>query len=143
MDQQNKVGWVVFIAISLSLLHQTICVKKRTSKSDSLNPSASRLARKSDAGSITADDACLSLFYDKNIGNDGIGFPTINTISPETVSRLKSVHPEYKKLPLELYKPCVEKMIICCVDIVCQRESDKKFLLFYRRDAPASNIWWW
>jgi len=101
--------------------------------------------------SVKADDDCLSLFYGHTEQTDGIlepirngsGFPIVNTISDDIVKSLKQTHEEYKKLPLQLYKQCVENMIIACVDIVCQRESDNKFLLFYRRDAPASNIWWW
>ena len=90
-----------------------------------------------------ADDNCQSLFYDENISEDGKGFPTIKSISNETIKQLKQIQPEYKKLPFQLYKQTVENLIVVCVDIICQRKSDSKLLLFYRRDSPASKIWWW
>lgn len=137
MDQNSKVtGWISFVTISLVAMYQTLSNDSNT-ENEVDKPTSNNISK------LSADDDCLSLFYEKNVGKNGTGFPKIRTINGDMVSQLKTVHPEYKKLPLELYKPCVEKMIICCVDIVCQRESDKKFLLFYRRDAPASNIWWW
>lgn len=92
---------------------------------------------------IPCDDNCLSLYYGKNIFPDGRGFPYVRTIDPSTIKALRSIHPEYRKIPTDIYKAVVENMVIVCVDIVCQRKSDNKILLFYRRDAPASNIWWW
>ena len=37
----------------------------------------------------------------------------------------------------------VEKLVICCVDVIAKRKSDNKLLLFLRRDKPAQGIWWW
>lgn len=89
------------------------------------------------------DDACLSLFYDKMPGPNGIGFPTLHACSESTTSSLITVQPEYRKLPSELYHHVVEKLPIVCVDVICRRRSDNKIVLFYRRDPPAANIWWW
>lgn len=33
-------------------------------------------------------------------------------------------------------------MVITCVDVILQRKVDSKVLIFYRRDAPAANIFW-
>jgi hypothetical protein len=92
---------------------------------------------------IPCDDNCLSLFYDKNIQPEGKGFPYVRTIESTKVKAMRVVYPEYRKISMDVYKSVVENMIIVCVDIVCQRKSDNKILLFYRRDAPAANIWWW
>lgn len=90
-----------------------------------------------------ADDDCQSLYYDTNILSDGRGIPNTGTLDAGQISALRSVRDEYKKLPFELYKTIVECMPIVCVDVVCQRKLDGKLLLFYRRDKPASHIWWW
>jgi len=91
---------------------------------------------------VEADDGCNSLFYDKVPGRDGSGFPEFNTTSPETMEMLRTVHPEYSRLPFELYKQAVECLPLVCVDVICIR-NDGRFLLFYRRDKPAANMWWW
>lgn len=94
---------------------------------------------------ICADDSCHSLYYAKlNAGDStGKGFPETKTISEDTIQFLTTVHPEYKRLDFDLYKGIVENMPIVCVDVLCQRGSDNRLLLFYRRDAPAAAIWWW
>jgi hypothetical protein len=91
----------------------------------------------------TADDDCQSLFYDLNVLSDGRGIPSTGTVSSETAKILTNTHDDYKRLPFELYKTVVECMPIVCVDVICKRKSDNKVLLFYRRDKPASAIWWW
>lgn len=90
-----------------------------------------------------ADDQCQSLFYDNHILPDGRGIPNCHTISAHDVQVLKAIRPDYRRLPMELYKNVVECMPIVCVDIICQRKSDHKMLLFYRRDKPAAHIFWW
>jgi 8-oxo-dGTP diphosphatase len=89
-----------------------------------------------------ADDDCNSLFYDTVPGQDGAGFPKIRTTSAETMTRLKTVQSEWARLPFDFYKRAVETLPIVCVDVICKR-ADGKILLFYRRDAPAANLWWW
>lgn len=91
-----------------------------------------------------ADDECNSLFYSKL--NDvqkisGCGFSSIQYDVTDR-NRMCVVHPEYSRLEYNLYKSVVENLVIVCVDIVCIRQCDKKLLLFYRRDPPASHIWW-
>eukprot|EP00428_Durinskia_dybowskii_P067113 CAMPEP_0170373462 /NCGR_PEP_ID=MMETSP0117_2-20130122/10082_1 /TAXON_ID=400756 /ORGANISM="Durinskia baltica, Strain CSIRO CS-38" /LENGTH=255 /DNA_ID=CAMNT_0010628355 /DNA_START=76 /DNA_END=843 /DNA_ORIENTATION=+ len=90
-----------------------------------------------------ADDDCQSLFYDL-LPEDckGKGFTSLRTTSTATIALLKKVHPEYSRLPFELYKQVVESLPIVCVDVICRR-NDGKILLFYRRDKPAASIWWW
>jgi len=41
-----------------------------------------------------------------------------------------------------MYKFAVEHLPIVCVDVIFQR-NDGKLLLFFRKDKPAANIWWW
>lgn len=90
-----------------------------------------------------ADDCCLSLYYDTNPAADGAGFSKVGTCSEETKKMMLTVRPEYKRLSADLYAQAVENLPIFCVDVMCRRKSDGKILLFYRRDKPASNIWWW
>lgn len=92
---------------------------------------------------LEADDDCHTLYYSKEIGPNGSGFPATKTISNECIAPQRKVHPEYRFLAKELYKEAVENLPIFCVDVVLQRKSDGKLLLFYRRDAPAASIWWW
>lgn len=91
----------------------------------------------------SSDDNCNSLYYGKQPGANGTGFPLLYDIDEETVNSMRVVHQEYSRLPFELYKSCVELLPICCVDVICKRRSDDKILLFYRRDKPAASIWWW
>lgn len=92
---------------------------------------------------VVADDDCMSLFYDElPPEKKGGGFSELNTTRPGTIARLKVIHPEYSKLPFSLYKQIVESIPIVCVDVICRRQ-DGMLLLFYRRDKPAANIWWW
>jgi hypothetical protein len=89
------------------------------------------------------DDDCFSLFYDRGCGTgNGSGFPTRNSCHDKVENDMRVVHEEYRLLPKDVYSKFVENMIIVCVDIICLRKSDNKVLLFYRRDKPASNIWW-
>jgi ADP-ribose pyrophosphatase YjhB (NUDIX family) len=91
-----------------------------------------------------ADDACHSLFYGDTPGADGTGFPDgVTNVSDTQIQRMTSVHGACVRLPTALYRDVVRSLPTVCVDIVCQRTSDKKILLFYRRDKPAANIWWW
>jgi ADP-ribose pyrophosphatase YjhB (NUDIX family) len=92
---------------------------------------------------IQGDDNCNSLFYGSLTAKDGSGFPQGMTIDNATVATLKTVHPEYTKLPMEMYKKSVECLPIVCVDVICRRKADGKLLLFFRRDKPAAGIWWW
>jgi ADP-ribose pyrophosphatase YjhB (NUDIX family) len=94
-------------------------------------------------GSHKADDDCFSLFYDKVPGDNGAGFSVGAPISSETTAQLRTIFPDYTRLPFDFYKFAVESLPIVCVDVVCKRSTDSKFLLFYRRDKPAANIWWW
>jgi ADP-ribose pyrophosphatase YjhB (NUDIX family) len=99
--------------------------------------------RKEKSKLIIAEDECMSLFYD-NLPREkkGSGFAELNTTSEDTVARLKTVHPEYAKIPEKQYKLIVESVPIVCIDVICRRQ-DGGILLFYRRDKPAANIWWW
>ena len=93
---------------------------------------------------IHGDDDCHSLFYAAETHPDGSGMTiTKRNVEDKQKKNLCTVQPEYIRLPFELYKQAVEKLPICCVDVMLQRKSDKKILLFYRRDKPANNIWWW
>lgn len=103
----------------------------------------SKDSKKSISSSSIADDNCLSLFYNKNIGVNGTGIPFTNTIESVDINNLKTTFSDYKRLDMDLYRNVVEKLPIVCVDVLCKRKSDNKLLLFYRRDAPAASIWWW
>mmetsp|Transcript_5633 Transcript_5633/g.5832 ORF Transcript_5633/g.5832 Transcript_5633/m.5832 type:complete len:275 (+) Transcript_5633:54-878(+) len=92
---------------------------------------------------IEGDDECFSLFYDKVPGEDGVGFPSCTTCSLSTKLALTTVYPEYRRLPNDIYSQVVEKLPLFCIDVICRRKCDGKIVLFYRRDNPASNIWWW
>lgn len=97
----------------------------------------------SKAKKLICDDQSNSLFYGKQIGEKGCGFPTTGTIDSSVVEQLTIVHPEYKRLAMDLYKSAVESLPIVCVDVICRNMKDKKLLLFFRKDKPASSIWWW
>ena len=60
----------------------------------------------------------------------------------EETDALCKVQPDYRMLPYDFYKEAVKSLIICCVDVIVQR-PDGRILLFYRRDNPAKDIWWW
>ena len=91
---------------------------------------------------ISADDDCHSLFYGAEPSEGGCGFPSVGTIDVGTVTRMCTIHNDYARLPFDFYKRAVESLPIVCVDVICKR-NDGKFLLFYRRDKPAANLWWW
>jgi ADP-ribose pyrophosphatase YjhB (NUDIX family) len=91
---------------------------------------------------IESDDSCNSLFYGDTLATAGHGFPSTKSINAEIVSNLTKVHKEYCRLPFDFYKNAVESLPILCVDVVCMRRSDRKILIFYRRDKPAAKIWW-
>ena len=89
-----------------------------------------------------SDDNCSSLFYNTNILESGRGLPYVKSCDEKEIVALTTVQPEYKKLSSDLYQKAVEYLPIVCVDVICQRKSDGKLLLFLRRDKPAANIWW-
>jgi len=98
------------------------------------------------AQEIECDDDFYSLFYSPSSSSSfpvGSGHPLTHTCDDATMRRLTTVHPEYRRLPLELYEQCVANLVIVCVDVILQRKSDRKLLLFLRRDPPAKGIWWW
>ena len=103
---------------------------------------ACALWRRQSSCQLKTDDDCFSLFYSDKISSEGKGFPWPNTVEKKEVRRLTSVHPEYVRLPEELYSGIVSNIPTVCVDVVCQREVDNKVLLFYRRDKPARGLWW-
>ena len=94
---------------------------------------------------LHGDDNCQSLFYGRDVESlpNGSGFPCDSIINSEVVQQMTTIHPDYRRLPMDFYKQAVENMIVVCVDVICQRKSDNKLLLFFRRDKPAANIWWW
>lgn len=53
------------------------------------------------------------------------------------------IHPFLLYNSQELYEQYVANLVIVCVDVILQRKSDRKLLLFLRRDPPARSIWWW
>ena len=95
------------------------------------------------------DDDCFSLFYDHwgYISSDlsprelGKGFPVRNSCRKEIENCMRTVRPEFRLVSKDLYSKIVEHMILVCVDVICLRKSDKKILLFFRRDKPASDTW--
>lgn len=97
------------------------------------------------------DDDCFSLFYDHwgYISNDsspreqGKGFPMRNSCRKEIETTMRTVHPEFRLVPKDLYSKIVEHIILVCVDVICLRKSDNKILLFFRRDKPASDTWFY
>ena len=99
--------------------------------------------RKSKLLTEDADDDFQSLFYPIKTLEDGRGVPETRTLDPEMVAQLSVVHNDYRFLPKDFYMRAVENMVITCVDVIVQRKSDKRILLFYRRDPPAKGIWWW
>lgn len=127
--QQDRVQGFVLGAVSASIVGFSIYLYLEFSRN-------ARLA-------VHADDEAHSMFYEITPpGGKGRGFPFLGTTKAETIARLKTVHTEYSRLPFEMYKSVVENLPICCVDVICRRQ-DGKLLLFYRRDKPANNIWWW
>jgi hypothetical protein len=132
-------GMVIGLMIILpSLIHAKRKYKKTKKLLKKRDDKILKLLRKNS----NADDNCNSLFYDTQPNDDGSGFPNINTCSIETINKLVTIQPEYKRLESKLYKSLVENMVVVCIDIVCQRKKDGKILLFYRRDPPASKTWW-
>ena len=95
------------------------------------------------SSSSTADDDCHSLYYDTNLQDEGKGLPFLNTCDVDVKESLFSVKPEYKFLDKRFYKQAVELLPTVCVDIIVQRQKDKKVLLLYRRDKPVAEVWWW
>jgi hypothetical protein len=89
-----------------------------------------------------SDDECNSLYYGCFPEGNGVGFPYLGTVDDRTIAKMQAIHPEYTRLPFDLYKKVVENLPIVCVDVICRRQ-DGKLLLFYRRDKPAAQIWWW
>lgn len=90
---------------------------------------------------VKEDDECKSLFYSVATGANGAGHPNTNEgVTTEEIQTMKTVQKGYVKLPFEMYKQAVQNLPICCVDIICQRKTDNKMLLFYRRDKPAPGI---
>lgn len=100
-----------------------------------------RDSKKAKNGNL-GDDDCLSLFYHNHTPSNGSGVNFGNPCDMNEIKGLQYVHPEYKKLPIDFYSKAVESLPILCVDVMCRRKSDGKFLLFLRRDKPAANIWW-
>lgn len=91
----------------------------------------------------TGDDHFQSLFYSKAIEAEGGGMPRCGTCDDATRARMTRIDDDFKFLPRNFYAQLCESTVICCVDVMLQRRSDKKVLLFLRRDAPAKGIWWW
>lgn len=132
-------GMLVGVMITIPLLIHTKRKYKKTKKL--LRKRDEKISKLLNRNS-NADDNCNSLFYDINPNDDGSGFPSTNTCSMETINKLVTIQPEYKRLETELYKSIVENIVIVCIDIVCQRKQDGKILLCYRKDPPASKTWW-
>ena len=65
----------------------------------------------------------------------GRGVPQNETSRSEVRKRMTVVHPEYKRLPKELYRIVVACLSICCVDVILQR-PDGKIQLVLRKDEP-------
>jgi ADP-ribose pyrophosphatase YjhB (NUDIX family) len=95
-----------------------------------------RLRQSSSVSLVAADDSCQSLFYGEKTSSDG-------KQTTDTVARLKTVKPQFVRLPSQLYGDIVRNTPTVCVDVLCRRESDGKLLLFLRRDKPAAGLWWW
>lgn len=93
---------------------------------------------------IDGDDACSSLFYGSSISSTGEGLPYPNTsITSNDYEKLTTIRKDCVKLSADLYRQVVWYLPVVCVDVILQRTSDRRLLLFWRRDKPASNIWWW
>lgn len=54
-----------------------------------------------------ADDECLSLYYHNHVPEDGSGIPNVGTCSEEEIAKLKMVHDDYRRLPIEFYQKAV------------------------------------
>ncbi len=129
-------GGSIFSWYTLNLLS----LSRRESSSTTFSHSSQR-----------ADDSCHSLFYGNHlpITGEGLPFPistslsSLSSVSENDLKRLKTIHKEYIRLSKELYREVVWYLPVVCVDVVLKRKSDSKLLLFYRRDKPAANIWWW
>lgn len=88
------------------------------------------------------DDECQSLFYGKGIGGMGEGFPKERVgYNEEELANMMKVRPQYVRLSKSLYREVVWNLPTVCVDVILQRKSDNKVLLFFRRDKPAASIW--
>lgn len=131
---------VPFAAGALTALVITTSVYFIFLRSDDKSKSSALIRRQQ---GIQGDDDCHSLYYDiLRDEQKGVGFSEFYNINSSMIAKLRTVHPDYCRLPFKLYKEIVETMPIVCVDVICQRK-DGKMLLFYRRDKPAASIWWW
>lgn len=92
---------------------------------------------------IKSDDECDSLYYHKRLPSDGSGIPEVDTCTSEEINDLSIIQQEFRYLENDFYQKAVENLPIFCVDVICQRKSDKKLLLFLRRDQPAAGILWY
>jgi ADP-ribose pyrophosphatase YjhB (NUDIX family) len=92
----------------------------------------------------SGDDDCSSLFYGSQISTTGEGLPFSNhSIQSNEIKNLTTIRKEAVKLSTDLYRQVVWYLPVVCVDVILQRKSDNCLLLFWRRDKPAANIWWW
>ena len=90
------------------------------------------------------DDDCYSLFYSHvELGESNFRMPLRKTCPELIERRMRTIQKEYKYLPGEIYGSAVQNLPLVCVDVLCRRKSDGKLLLFYRRDKPACDMWWW
>ena len=124
MESFNGISLFAAVAISWSTFNR-YCMK-------SLKPNY-----------ISCDDNCNSLFYGNNPLPNGKGYPLYWKVEETVVLYLKQIHKEYRRLSDDIYSKIVANTPTACVDVICQRVEDGKLLLFLRRDAPASGVWWW
>lgn len=89
------------------------------------------------------DDGCNSLFYGPDPAAEGRGYVVNRLVDQNTVNAMTTVHKEYILLSKQLYGDVVSMLPTVCVDVICQRQKDKRLLLFYRKDKPAAGVWWW
>lgn len=96
------------------------------------------------AAVAAADDDCSSLFYGHTIPVTGEGLPYVSSqITNHEIHNLTKIKNESIRISSPLYQQMVWSLPIVCVDVILQRKSDHSLLLFWRRDKPAANIWWW
>lgn len=91
----------------------------------------------------TGDDGCNSLFYGTTPASEGRGYVCDRLVEQQVVDNMTTIHSEYRLLPKQLYRDVVSMLPTVCVDVICQRDVDKKILLFLRKDKPAAGVWWW
>lgn len=91
----------------------------------------------------SGDDGCNSLFYGAAPAADGRGYVADRLVEPDVIDAMTKIHKEYRLLPKQLYSDVVSMLPTVCVDVICQRQTDKKILLFLRKDKPAAGVWWW